>query len=300
MNTLTKITQNQVHLNSIIDYSTLNFNDFKEYEYYRLVDPSTKEVFKIINDKLVPFKNEHCFDMWGTDEPCEYCVSANALETKSEKKKLEYLNNDLHITRVIPVVFNDRKLALELFQNLSSTYLKNENNYQQISDMVKQLNDLASLETFTNLYSHSFTLNKITTFLEGKLKMQLNTVTLVQMDINNLKYVNDTFGHITGDELILKVAAILAPLKDKENIYPGRTGGDEFQIILLNVTEDETTTMLEQYFNKLKNIKLDNVDYCASVSYGYLEWNKKDSVKEFIDKVDKLMYFNKKRSKGLI
>jgi diguanylate cyclase (GGDEF)-like protein len=300
MNTLTKLNENFGPIHSITDYRTLNFDDFKEYEYYRLVDPTTKEVFSIKNNKLVPFKNEHCYDMWDTGEPCKYCVSANALETRSEKKKLEYLKGELNIARVIPILFDNRELVLELFQNLSSTYFKNENQYDQISDMVKQLNKLASLETFTNLYSHSFTKNKLTTFMEGKLKMELKTVTLVQMDINNLKHVNDTYGHITGDELILKVAAILSPLKDMENIYPGRTGGDEFQIILLNITEKEAKDILSTYFKQLNNIQLDTVDYIASVSYGYLEWNKIDAVNDFINKVDKLMYYNKRLSKGLI
>ena len=297
MNTLTKLN-NHLHLNGIIDYKNINFDDFKEYEYFRLVDPITKEVFTFKENKLMQFEQEHCYDMWNTGEPCKYCVSATALETRSEKKKLEYLNGELYMARVIPVIIDCKKLVLELFQNLSSTYFKNENDYNQISDMVIQLNEFASFDTFTSLYSHSFTKNKLATFMEGKLKLKLDTVTLVQLDINNLKYINDTFGHFTGDELILKVAGILTSLKSKENIYPGRTGGDEFQIILLNITKEEATDILESYFNQLKNIELSNINYIASVSYGYLEWNKSDTVYEFTNKVDQLMYNNKKLSKG--
>jgi diguanylate cyclase (GGDEF)-like protein len=297
MNTLTKLN-NHLHLNGIIDYTNINFDDFKEYEYFRLVDPITKEVFTFKENKLMQFEQEHCYDMWNTGEPCKYCVSATALETRSEKKKLEYLNGELYMARVIPVIIDCKKLVLELFQNLSSTYFKNENDYNQISDMVIQLNEFASFDTFTSLYSHSFTKNKLATFMEGKLKLKLDTVTLVQLDINNLKYINDTFGHFTGDELILKVAGILTSLKSKENIYPGRTGGDEFQIILLNITKEEATDILESYFNQLKNIELSNINYIASVSYGYLEWNKSDTVYEFTNKVDQLMYNNKKLSKG--
>jgi diguanylate cyclase (GGDEF)-like protein len=300
MNTLTKLNKEDYHLNYITDYRALNFDDFKEYEYYRLVDPIKKEVYYIKDKQLIKFENEHCYSMWDTGEPCKYCVSASALESRCEKKKLEYLNGELHMARVIPVIFNNTILVLELFQNLSTTYFRNEDEFEQISDIIKQLNELASLDTFTNLYSHSYTSNKLSNFIDGTLKIERCTVTLVQLDINNLKYVNDTFGHTTGDELILKVAAILTPLKDEENIIPGRTGGDEFQILLLNTSKEQSDEILKPYLEKLQHIPLSKTDYIASVSYGYLEWNKTDTAEEFTNRVDKLMYQNKKIHKGLV
>ena len=127
--------------------------------------------------------------------------------------------------------------------------------------------------------------------------MERDTVSLAILDINNLKYVNDTFGHLTGDKLILKVAEILLPLKNIEDVIPGRTGGDEFQIVLLNYNEEQANELLEPIFKKIGDIKFNKQDYRASVSYGLLEWNKKGSDEDFINRVDKLMYENKVRSK---
>jgi diguanylate cyclase (GGDEF)-like protein len=296
-NTLTVIQENKGPLTSLIDFKELNFRDFSEYETYRLVDPTSKEVFKIINENLVKFDNKRCYDMWETGSPCKYCVSLNALESRSEKKKLEYLNGTLNIARVIPVLIEGRELVLELFQNLSSSYFKTEDRFEQISKIVEDLNTLASTESFTNLFSHSYTLNTLTTFINGDTTMERDTVSLAILDVNNLKYVNDTFGHLTGDELILKVAEILLPLKNMENVIPGRTGGDEFQIVLLNYNEEQANELLEPFFKRMSGIKLNKQDYRASVSYGLLEWNKKESDEDFINRVDKLMYENKVRSK---
>lgn len=300
MNTLTRLNECPIQFKNFINYKSLDFNDFKEYDYYRIVNPITKKVYKIINNKLKQYNEIFCYSITDTKSPCKYCVSANALENKVEKKKIEYIDNELFLVRVIPIIIDDKKLVLELFQNLSSSYFKTEKGYDKISEMINELNKLASLESFTNLYSHSFTNNKLKMFIEGKLEIETDTVTLAQLDINNLKYVNDTFGHVTGDELILKVAEILSPLKNIKNIFPGRTGGDEFQIILLNHTKEDADILLEPYLKKLNHIELDKFDYICSVSYGYLEWNKKDSTQDFINKVDKLMYYNKKLSKGLI
>lgn len=296
MKTLIKIKENPGQIKHLVNYNELNFADYKEYEYYRLVNPLKKLVYKYIDGKLELVKNENCYDIWDNGKPCQYCVSANALTNKCEKKKLEYLNGELHMAKVIPVIIEGKELVLELFQNLSDTYLKIENNYTQLSSLISEMNKLASLESFTNLYSHSFTLDKINSIinLEGK---KDNTVSLVVADINNLKFINDTFGHTVGDELILKVAEILTPLKSLNNVFPGRTGGDEFQIVLQDYNLNQSKELLQNIFIKLENIQLEKADYVASVSFGLMEWNKEDTAEEFINKTDQLMYINKRISK---
>lgn len=65
------------------------------------------------------------------------------LKSRSEKKKLEYLNGTLNMARVIPVLVEGRELVLELFQNLSSSYFKTEDRFEQISKIVEDQNTLA-------------------------------------------------------------------------------------------------------------------------------------------------------------
>jgi diguanylate cyclase (GGDEF)-like protein len=296
MSTLTKIKENPGPIRQLIDYKELDFSDFKEYEYYRLVNPIDKVVYDFKDGKLELISDENCFDIWDNGEPCKYCVSANALANKCEKKKLEYLEGELQMAKVIPVVIEGKELVLELFQNLSDTYLKIEQSFTQLSTLIRDFNNLASLDSFTNLYSHSYTLDKLKTIISKKIK-NVETVSLVVADINKLKYVNDTFGHVVGDELILKVAQILEPLKKMDNVFPGRTGGDEFQIILLNMNEEQSNALLQNVFKKLASIQLEKADYIASVSYALLEWNKDEKAEGLINRVDKLMYINKKKSR---
>lgn len=298
MKTLTKIKENPGPIRHLVNYSELDFADFKEYEYYRLVNPIEKNVYNFEDGKLKLIPNENCFDVWDSGNPCKYCVSANALTNKCEKKKLEYLDGELQMAKVIPVIVEGKELVLELFQSLSDTYFKVEDNFTQLSSLIQDFNNLAALDSFTKLYSHSYTLDKLITIIKGTTK-NVKSVSLVVADINKLKYVNDTFGHVSGDELILKVAKILEPLKKLEKVYPGRTGGDEFQIILLNYDLNQATELLQNIFKKLSSIKLEKINYIASVSFALLEWNHKDTAEEFIHKTDQLMYENKRLGKNL-
>jgi len=82
---------------------------------------------------------------------------------------MEPLHHELYLAKVVPILIEGKELVLELFQNLSGTYLKVNQEYHKLSSIVQKMNQLASIETFTNLYSHSFTNNKgYSTFSVGR------------------------------------------------------------------------------------------------------------------------------------
>ncbi|MBK5201872.1 MAG: hypothetical protein JJE21_10160, partial [Spirochaetaceae bacterium] len=57
------------------------------------------------------------------------------------------------MANLITVIVEEKELVLELFQNISNTYLKVESNFTQLSQLIKDFNNLAELDSFTNLYS---------------------------------------------------------------------------------------------------------------------------------------------------
>lgn len=293
MKNLTKIQAKKVTINDYVDFYSINFDDYKEYDYYRLVDPINKKVYKSTNKELSLIENTTCYEVWNTGKPCKYCVSTEALLSKSEKKKFEYLDGDLYLAKVFPVIVNEKILVLELFQDLSESYLKTNNSFTKLSNLVEELNTLASLDTFTNLYSHSFMVNKMNALNIERENIQ-KEISLMCMDINKLKYVNDTFGHLCGDELILRVAEELRPLKDTWGIFPGRTGGDEFQVILIGYNKESAEQLLEETIHNLENIELKSNFHKASVSWAIETWEESQNNEEFIQLVDQKMYENKR------
>lgn len=120
---------------------------------------------------------------------------------------------------------------------------------------------------------------------------------IAMFDLNNLKKVNDTYGHECGDEMISAFARILAKAAEK-SCFLGRFGGDEFLIIAEQTSElqlrriiKEAETLADGY-NKRHRIPL-------SFASGYQISTRQDYyfVTELLDAADKQMYVRKKEMK---
>lgn len=74
--------------------------------------------------------------------------------------------------------------------------------------------------------------------LKGYLQESVEPTALILLDVDNFKSVNDTYGHQIGDEALKKVAELLKE-NFRSNDYAARTGGDEFAVIMTNITPKE-------------------------------------------------------------
>ncbi|OFV70555.1 MULTISPECIES: GGDEF domain-containing protein [Acetobacterium] len=118
---------------------------------------------------------------------------------------------------------------------------------------------------------------------------------MVMMDLNNLKWVNDTIGHSAGDTLIKAFADILNHLTN-ENVFVGRYGGDEFIMIIKNHREEQIQQLLKEielatilYNKKSEQLK---IQYAVGYEYGG------DSLPQMLEKADEKMYLNKTAAKA--
>jgi len=113
-------------------------------------------------------------------------------------------------------------------------------------------------------------------------------------DLNNLKMVNDTFGHSAGDTLILNFANILRN-SATDNVFIGRYGGDEFIAVLHDTNEDEVKSIIGNVKANTQNFNKDETRTPISYAFGYeLSGHYTDCTLQFlIDEADKNMYINK-------
>ena len=166
-------------------------------------------------------------------------------------------------------------------------YIKHYRNQKKM----ELLNKLAYHDGLTEL------LNR-TSFMEDKENFkETNTGLIAVLDINNLKYVNDKFGHSEGDQLIIDVASaideFLSPLG---RCY--RIGGDEFVFISL---QENIENKFKQASKKIKkNIEKYNNNYDTGVAIGYSIINSKNDIDEAFKKADENMYDDKIKMKKKI
>ena len=117
---------------------------------------------------------------------------------------------------------------------------------------------------------------------------------LVYIDLDRLKYVNDNFGHGTGDRYIQLLAETLTANTSKEDM-PARLGGDEFLIYLEDCTDPEALigTVRNEYGRRCrKELK----GLAGEFSCGILsECDRNDSLKEMVLEADRLMLINKRK-----
>lgn len=155
------------------------------------------------------------------------------------------------------------------------------------------LEESAMMDELTCVYNRRF-FEQYTASLEKSGKYP---VSIISADCNDLKKVNDTYGHLVGDEYIRMTALLFrtnTTIQHKGRIF--RTGGDEFVIILSETSLDEAENIIKKLQNEAVHfsVKQKNV----SISYGAscLE-NKNTSFRECLDNADKQMYKNKSEYK---
>lgn len=132
-------------------------------------------------------------------------------------------------------------------------------------------------------------------FYEEELK-RLDTernlpLTIVMGDVNGLKLINDSFGHVMGDKLLTKVAEVIAAGCRTDDII-ARLGGDEFVILLPKTDAHETERIIKRINALALKEKIGSLD--ISISFGYaVKNNMKISVQEIFKKAEDHMYRQK-------
>ena len=161
--------------------------------------------------------------------------------------------------------------------------------------MEEKLKALALTDKLTGLYNRRgvFTLGEQLLKLS---KRQKTGIFILYTDIDNLKEINDTWGHKEGDLVIIDIANILK-MTYRDSDVVARIGGDEFVVIPVGAAGDnieEITSRLQKNI-QIHNAKL-NRSYKLSLSVGIAYYDPKNpcSVDELLARGDKLMYEQKR------
>jgi diguanylate cyclase (GGDEF)-like protein len=129
---------------------------------------------------------------------------------------------------------------------------------------------------------------------------QNSSAVLMILDLNNLKYINDHFGHSVGDQALGETANILRTTFRGSPAFLARFDGDEFLIAIPHGDEDlaeKTINKLRENFNQFQ--KTDTFPYPISVSIGYAAANQHNnlSLYDLLRHADESMYLDKEANR---
>lgn len=173
------------------------------------------------------------------------------------------------------------------------------------------LEQMAYMDELTGLGNRRMCEKKLTE-LEEKEMSSDSVYAIVSLDLNFLKRTNDTYGHKKGDELIKSFSDVLSNVFSLYGTVT-RTGGDEFVVILDDITEEKVKRLLAQMLEQMEEKNKYASDVTLSTAYGYAMKGESPSKQEKTEEIklkvvdigpravyriaDDRMYENKRKSK---
>lgn len=156
-------------------------------------------------------------------------------------------------------------------------------------------------DSLTNTYNRRAGIDKLNLMFPSSERRHF-MVSLCFIDINGLKEVNDTLGHMYGDELISTVTDIIKKII-RDHDFVMRLGGDEFLIVFNGIGIDIAESVWERIVKSYEHInETENRPYIISVSHGIIDYDNMQSynIDELISSADEKMYEEKQvMKKGL-
>ena len=124
----------------------------------------------------------------------------------------------------------------------------------------------------------------------------LDSIGIFNLDVNNLKVLNDTKGHEAGDKLLIKAANSIRKVTSNK-VHGYRMGGDEYLLVACNVTKEEVDVLKSRWEAELARLNTldDGIDCVIAIGVVYGE--KGYDFSELMHEADKLMYEDKKSKK---
>lgn len=119
---------------------------------------------------------------------------------------------------------------------------------------------------------------------------------LIMVDLDHFKTINDTYGHLVGDETLVTLIKGISEAKELDNnLY--RYGGDEFFMLLPNTKLEDAIRFGKNLQNIIQNLQFpQNLQLTASM--GIVEYQDSESIDELIKRVDDLMYVAKQKGRN--
>ncbi|MBI5632591.1 MAG: diguanylate cyclase [Nitrospirae bacterium] len=169
---------------------------------------------------------------------------------------------------------------------------------KDISDrkrMEEELRSLSLTDELTGLYNRRGFLALADQYFKIVNRMK-NKISILYADLDDLKTINDTFGHTEGDKAIIEAAGILRETF-RESDVAARIGGDEFVVMPAVISNVSLDMVIERLHKNIAQVNAQpGRSYQISISYGiaYYDPEQPCTIEELLNRGDRMMYENKK------
>ena len=264
----------------------------------RIIDPQSKKII-VLENNVETIDSHQCFDFWENDAHCPNCISMRALNENSSFSKLESLNDKLYMIIATPLNVNDKIYVLELIKDVTNdTLFSNykDKTIEELRSEINKLNMLVVKDELTNMYNVRY-LNENLPVVLNHVSYLGYSISVIMLDIDKFKSINDTYGHLCGDYIIKEFANLLNSHMKKIGGWTCRYGGDEFICVIENISEKDTYDKVHNFKNILSNTNFTYLDHKINItcSYGIAHISEENvTFTEALNLVDSKLYESKK------
>ncbi len=236
---------------------------------------------ELVGNDLAILKNKElnnrvCKDLWNNVSQGKVWIGE--IENRKKNGELYWIK-----TTVLPNIENNKILS---YSSIS----------EDISDK-KIIENISETDKLTQLYNRI----KLDRSLENefnRFKRNKSIFSLILVDIDFFKSVNDTFGHQVGDKVLIQISKILKENCRKIDIL-GRWGGEEFLIICVNTDILGACNLAEKLRKNIEEFEFDIVKH-KTISLGVSQIIENDNIESLIKRVDNNLYQAKRSGRNKI
>jgi len=256
------------------------------YDMIRIVDPMKNEIISTDSDTMNA--DTHCYELWNRNGICENCVSKKAYESNETVVKIEYNNNKIFVVMASPINIGKEIYIVELLKNISQVgaIIDRDREYaESIENFLKNIQETTLTDDLTGVYNRRYIRERLEVDVEKSIR-EHKPMSVIMADIDYFKEINDTYGHIVGDNVLKDFTRIASEyIRSNGSDWIGRYGGEEFLIVLNDTDEDKAEIIAERI---RKNLEETTLEYngnkfsitCSFGVYGFrdLDMNTEDII----------------------
>jgi len=196
---------------------------------------------------------------------------------------VDYLSKPINDAELI----NKVKLHYDFFKR--STNIKNE---------LEKTKKEVVVDGLSGLYNRKYFDFVIVDLMENFKNRVNKPLSLLMIDIDNFKHINDTYDHLEGDKVIKRVAEVIKN-KVRTTDIVARYGSEEFAVLLPSADKEGAMIVAEKIRKGVENSRILDRQK-ITVSLGVTEMQKKDNKESFISRADNALYHSKKSGKNIV
>ncbi len=258
----------------LVNHSFLAFLDCQDMNSFLVKYPNLSDIFETDKSTLSLLKSKNNLE-W-IKKVYDLKENERIVAINHPTLGLHYFN--IKITRAVNQAYSN----IVVFSNITSLYQKSkENEYKSNHD------DL------TNIYNRQYFDIVVKDAIQTK-----ESISLLMLDLDFFKKVNDTYGHQSGDDVLVKFTQVISHNIRKNDIF-ARWGGEEFVILIFDLSNDIVEKIAETLRKKIEEADF-NLESKITCSIGVSIYKENEKFQTLLKRVDEALYIAKENGRNQV